>query len=416
MSRLRVLHRRSGDTVLFATVLALLALGLVMVYSSSSVFALERMEDSAYFLKRQLMWMAIGLIAMMLAQNVHYSVARRLAGPLMILAVLALIAVLVPGIGRVVNGARRWIYLGPISLQPVELAKLAIIAYTAHFVTRRGLGVRDFWRGVMPPLAMSAVLAALVLKQPDMGSAMVLVLAAMTIIFLGGARLSHVSLVSLAVIPVAIGVIIAAPYRFQRLMAFVDPWKDPQGAGFHVIQSLLAFGSGGVVGVGLGASAQKFFYLPERHTDFIFAILGEELGLVGTVGLICLFAVFAFRGLSIARRAPDRFGGLLAGGITATIIGQALLNMGVATGVFPVTGLTLPFVSFGGSSLIITMIQVGVLSNISQYALRDSAGRAQRPASETLGSALRSESNARDRRPHPRGTDRDWAAKAWNAR
>jgi cell division protein FtsW len=416
MSRLRVLQRRSGDTVLFATVLALLALGLVMVYSSSSVFALERMEDSAYFLKRQVMWMAIGLVAMMLAQNVHYSVVRRLAGPLVVLAILGLVAVLVPGVGRVVNGARRWIYLGPISIQPVELAKLAIIAYAAHFVTRRGLGIRDFWRGVMPPLGMSVVLAALVLKQPDMGSAMILVLAALGIVFLGGARLSHIALVAIAAIPTALAVIVAAPYRFQRLMAFVDPWKDPQGAGFHVIQSLLAFGSGGVLGVGLGASAQKFFYLPERHTDFIFAILGEELGLVGTTGLICLFALFAFRGLSIARRAPDRFGALLAGGITATITGQALLNMGVATGVFPITGLTLPFVSFGGSSLIITMIQVGVLSNISQYARRENADRAHGPAAETLGAGRRRDGSPGDRRPRPRGTDREWAARAWNVR
>jgi cell division protein FtsW len=410
MSRLRVLHRRSGDTILFATVLGLLAVGLVMVYSSSSVFALERMRDSAYFLKRQLIWMAIGLLAMMFAQNVHYSVVRRLAGPLMILAILALAAVLAPGIGRVVNGARRWIYVGPVSVQPVELAKLAVIAYTAHFVTRRGLGVRDFWRGVAPPLGMSLLLAALVLKQPDMGSAMILVLGTVAIIFLGGARLAHLAMIGLAVIPAALALIVAAPYRFQRLMAFLDPWQDPQGAGFHVIQSLLAFGSGGVVGVGLGASAQKFFYLPERHTDFIFAILGEELGLVGTLGLVCLFAVFAFRGLSIARRAPDRFGGLLAGGITATITGQALLNMGVATGVFPITGLTLPFVSFGGSSLIITMIQVGVLSNISQYAQRERADRG------ALGAANESDGPSAGHRPEARGRERAWPSKAWSAR
>jgi cell division protein FtsW len=415
MSHLRVLHRRAPDTVLVATVLALLAVGLVMVYSSSSVFALEHMQDSAYFLKRQLMWMTIGVIAMVIAQNVHYSAVRRLSAPLLILAILGLVAVLVPGIGRVANGARRWIYVGPISFQPVELAKLAIIAYTAHFVTRRGLDVRATWRGVAPPLAMSLLMAALVLKQPDMGSAMVLVLAAVAIVFLGGARVTHLTLIVLAGIPAAVAVIMAAPYRFQRLMAFLDPWKDPQGAGFHVIQSLLAFGSGGVMGVGLGGSAQKFFYLPERHTDFIFAILGEELGLVGSVGLVCLFALFALRGLSVARRAPDRFGGLLAGGITATIAGQALLNMGVATGVFPVTGLTLPFVSFGGSSLIVTMVQVGVLSNISQYARRDRADRANSASAGALGTAHGDDRTSVDRRPEVGGRARASASKAWDA-
>jgi cell division protein FtsW len=389
MSRPRVLHRRAGDTLLLASVFALLAVGVVMVYSSSSVFALERMRDSAYFLKRQLLWMGIGLTAMAAAQHVHYSTVRRLATPLVVLAILALAAVLVPGVGRVVNGARRWIYVGPISLQPVEVAKLAVIAYAAHFVTRRGLGVRDLWHGLAPPLLVSLLMAALVLRQPDMGSAMMLVLVALAIVFVGGARLAHLAAVAAVGIPAGVAAIVVAPYRFQRLAAFLDPWQDPQGAGFHVIQSLLAFGSGGVLGVGLGGSAQKFFYLPERHTDFIFAIVGEELGLVGTAGLVCLFALFAFRGLSIARRAPDRFGALLAGGITAAITGQALLNMGVATGVFPVTGLTLPFVSFGGSSLIITMIQVGILSNISQYARRERADRAQSAGAGILAAAAR---------------------------
>jgi len=264
--------------------------------------------------------------------------------------------------------ASRGITVGPASFQPVEVAKLSLVLYLAHFASRRGLAIRDLRRGVLPPLAIAGVLALLALRQPDMGSALVLGGVAMVALFLGGAQVLHLTAVVAASIPLLAVAVIAAQYRLQRVLAFLDPWRDPQGTGFHIIQSLLAFGSGGLVGVGLGASRQKFFYLPESHTDFIYAILGEELGLLGTIGLLALFALFTYRGIRVARSAPDRYGALLAAGITASITGQALLNMGVATGVLPVTGIPLPFVSSGGSSLAVTMVQIGILLNISQYA------------------------------------------------
>ena len=373
-----VLHRRSGDVILFATVLALLATGLVMVYSASSVVAYDLLADSAYFFKRQAAWMGLGLAAMWVARSIHYQRLRALAVALLLAALVMLVAVLIPGIGRVAGGARRWIVLGPASFQPVEVAKLALVIYLAQFAARRGMTIRNLRRGVLPPLALTAVLAALVLRQPNAGSAFMLVGVAVAVLFLAGARLAHLGLLVVTALPAAALAVVAAHYRLQRVLTFLDPWSDPQGSGFNVIQSMLAFGSGGLFGVGLGASSQKFFYLPERHTDFIFAIIGEELGLVGTAGLLLLFALFAYRGIRIARAAPDRFGALLAAGITAMITGQALLNMGVATGILPVAGIPLPFVSFGGSSLMVTMIQVGILSNISMYAHREAPAAAER--------------------------------------
>lgn len=389
---LPVLNRHHADTALFASTVALAAIGLVMVYSASSVVAFDRLADSAYFLKRQAAWTAIGFVALWLARGVHYQRLRPFTVPVLAATALMLIAVLVPGIGRVAGGARRWLVAGPITFQPVELAKLALVLYLAHFLAQRGAGVRNLRRGILPPLAITAGFAVLVLRQPDMGSAMVLGLVTMAMLFVGGARMVHLALVTLAAVPVIGAAVVIAPYRFQRILAFLNPWHDPQGTGFHIIQSLLAFGSGGLFGVGLGASRQKFFYLPERHTDFIFAILGEELGLLGTLGVLALFGIFIYRGFRIARGAPDRYASLLALGITASVAGQALMNMGVATGLLPVTGVPLPFVSFGGTSLVTTMMQVGILLNISQY-VRGAAPVAvpsQRdavPAARALGSS-----------------------------
>jgi cell division protein FtsW len=280
----------------------------------------------------------------------------------------------------VAGGARRWIVLGPASFQPVEVAKLALVLYLAQFAARRGLAIRNLKKGVLPPIAVALLMAVLILRQPNAGSAFMLLGVTVVVLFVAGTRVAHLALLALFGLPAAAVAVGAAHYRLQRVLTFLNPWTDPQGSGFNVIQSMLAFGSGGLFGVGLGGSSQKFFYLPERHTDFIFAIIGEELGLVGSAGLLVLFAVFAYRGIRIARTAPDRFGALLAAGITATITGQALLNMGVATGILPVAGIPLPFVSFGGSSLVMTMIQVGILSNISMYAHRDApAAAAGRP-------------------------------------
>jgi cell division protein FtsW len=375
------LNRRAPDFWLYVPVIVLAGIGVVMVYSASSIAAADRYGDAAYFLKRQLVWVGLGGVAMLLAQRIYYAALRRFTPLLLVLVLAALILVLVPGIGRVAGGARRWISLGgPLSVQPAEAAKLALTLYLANFLTYRADWLRDFHRGVLPPLLITGLMFGLILLQPDLGSAMLIGMVTFIMLFVAGARLTHLAGLTALGIPAVLVAILGEEYRRRRLLAFLDPWADPQGAGFHIIQSLLALGSGGVLGVGLGNSRQKFFYLPERHTDFIFSILGEELGLVGTGAVIAMFALFAYRGFRAARRAPDQFGALLAAGITTMILIQAVLNIGVTTGVLPITGVPLPFLSFGGSSLLFTMISAGVLLNISQYARAPAEDTAARPA------------------------------------
>jgi cell division protein FtsW len=375
--------RRTPDVSLFIAVVALLSLGIVMIYSASAIVALDRFGDSAFFLKRQLLWTLLGLGAMSVALTIHYERLRRATPVLLLLVAVALVAVLVPGVGRMAGGARRWITLGPLNFQPAEAAKLVLVLYLANYLTNRGVAVRRI-ATVWPPLLVTGGLFGLLVLQPDMGSAMMLGGLAAVMLFLGGASLWHLMGLGLAALPPLALVTVWEAYRVRRLLAFLDPWRDPRGSGFHIIQSLLALGSGGLLGLGLGASRQKFFYLPERHTDFIFAILGEELGLMGTGAVILLFAFVAVRGFRIARAAPDRYGTLLAGGITASIVGQAMLNIGVASGLLPITGVPLPFLSFGGSSLLTTCLGVGILLNISQYSVRRAVDAAPllRPARE----------------------------------
>ena len=366
-------------------------IGLVMVYSASSIVAADRYGDAAYFLKRQLIWVGLGAAAMLLTQRIHYAALRRFAPPLLLLAVGALALVLVPGVGRVAGGARRWISLGgPFSFQPAEAAKLAMAIYLANFLANRGERLQDFRRGIVPPVLITGLMFGLILAQPDLGSALIIGVVTLVMLFVAGARVVHLAGLILIGIPGVLLAILGEEYRRRRLLAFLDPWADPQGAGFHIIQSLLALGSGGLLGVGLGNSRQKFFYLPERHTDFIFSILGEEMGLIGTGAVVALFALFAYRGFRVARRAPDQFGSLLAAGITLMVVLQAVLNIGVTTGVLPITGVPLPFLSFGGSSLLFTMIASGILLNISQYArvpAEDEAARTAPAAPSKRGAA-----------------------------
>jgi cell division protein FtsW len=380
------LNRRAPDYWLYLPVIVLAGIGVVMVYSASSIVAADRYGDAAYFLKRQLIWVGLGGVAMLLAQRIYYAAWRRFAPLLVLLALAALILVLVPGIGRVAGGARRWISLGgPLSVQPAEAAKLALTLYLANFFAQRGEWLQDFRRGVLPPLVITGMMCGLILLQPDLGSAMLIGIVTFIMLFVAGARLMHLTGLAALGIPGLLVAILGEDYRRRRLLAFLDPWADPQGAGFHIIQSLLALGSGGVLGVGLGNSRQKFFYLPERHTDFIFSILGEELGLLGTGAVIAMFALFAYRGFRAARRAPDQFGALLAAGITTMVIIQAVLNIGVTTGVLPITGVPLPLLSFGGSSLLFTMLSAGVLLNISQYARTPAEDAAAHPAPPAPG-------------------------------
>jgi cell division protein FtsW len=356
------------DVWLFAAALILLSIGVVMVYSASAIMAADRFRDPYHFLKKQLFWAVLGCLALWGALRVDYRRLERWTVPALGVAAVLLVLVLVPPFGHAINGARRWIRLGPMSFQPAELAKLALVGFLATFLARRADEGESFWRGFVPPLATVAVLAGLVVIQPDLGNCVTLVALTFAVLFLAGSRLRHLGLLLAAALPLAAVAIVAAPYRVRRITAFLDPWQDPRGTGFHIIQSWLALGSGGLLGRGIGESRQKLFYLPEAHTDFIFAIIGEELGFVGALAVVALFVVLIWRGLRIGLRAPDAFGTYLALGITVLLATQTLVNLGVVTGVLPTKGLPLPLVSFGGSALVVTMLSIGVLLNISQHA------------------------------------------------
>ena len=281
---------------------------------------------------------------------------------------MLLVLVLVPPFGQSINGTRRWLRWGPISVQPTELAKLALVVYLADFLARRQAVIGNLWRGILPPLMVTGGVAGLVLLQPDLGSAVAIVGVVLCMIFVAGARLAHLGMIGGLAVPVVALAVYMAPYRLRRVLTFLDPWADPRGAGFQIIQSYLALGGGGFLGRGLGESKQKLFYLPEPHTDFIFAVLGEELGFLGALATVVLFGILLWRGIRIGLRVADPFGALVAFGVTALLVNQAVVNLGVVVGVFPTKGLPLPFVSSGGSSLLVAMAAVGLLLNVSQRA------------------------------------------------
>jgi cell division protein FtsW len=355
------------DTVLLAAIAALVAIGLIMIYSASSATAYATYRDTAYYLKRQLLWLAVALVCGFVAYRIDYRALRRIAPAGIALAFVALVGVLVPHVGQLSGGSRRWLGVRAISLEPSELSKLALVVFLAAKLSTMGERARSLVRGVVPCLLVTCALAVPILLEPDMGTASLLVFTAFGMLFCAGARLEHLLMSALAMLPVVLLAIGSSPYKRARILAFLDPWKDPQNTGFHIVQSLLALGSGGLFGLGLGASRQKFFYLPEQYTDFIFAILGEELGLLGALGVIALFVVFAFRAVRIALAAPDRFGMLLALGCTLLIVIQAFVNIGVVTSSWPVTGVPLPFVSFGGTSLVVSLVAVALIVNIGRY-------------------------------------------------
>jgi cell division protein FtsW len=338
-----------------------------MVYSSSAVSANVNFNDSYYFLKRQIIWATLGLIAMFFTMNVDYHIWRRLSKPIMWATLVLLVLVLVPGLGKVVNGARRWLGFGSLYLQPSEIAKLSMVLFCADSLTRNQDKLTSFIKGLVPQLLMLLLVFGLILKEPDLGTALAIGGTVFVLLFTAGAKVAHLASLGIAGVVGIVVAIIFEPYRLKRLLAFSDPWADPLDTGYHIIQSLYAIGSGGLFGVGLGRSREKFLYLPEPHTDFIFAILGEELGFIGTVTVIILFFLFAWRGYRIAISAPDIYGSILAAGLTTMIVVQALMNIAVVTASMPVTGIPLPFISFGGSALIFTLAGVGILINISRY-------------------------------------------------
>ena len=362
------LRQGPPDFFLFVITLVLILLGLIMVLSASAVTAAVRFNDAYYFFKKQLLWAVIGLFAMMVAMRFNYEKLKELAVPLMVFSLACLVAVLLPGLGKTVKGSTRQLGFGFASFTPSELAKLAITLFFSRQFAINLEKIKDFTKGLAPQLLIIGTICLLVMLQPDLGTTFVIAMTAFVLLLVAGARWEHIALLAALGLVFVVAAIFTADYRVDRFLAFLDPWKYSNSSGFQTIQSLYALGSGGLFGVGLGRSRQKFFYLPEQHTDFIFAILGEELGFLGVSLVLILFLLFAWRGFRIAWKAPDFFGSLLASGITSMIVLQAAVNIGVVSGSLPVTGIPLPFISFGGSSLIFTLTGVGLLLNISRYS------------------------------------------------
>ncbi|MDA0353121.1 MAG: putative lipid II flippase FtsW [Chloroflexi bacterium] len=357
------------DYGLLTTVLVLLVLGLIFVYSSSYVLAQVDYGDPNYFIKRQLLFAAIGLVGLVAMMQFDYRHLRRLSPLLMLGALLGLAAVLIPGVGVESNGALRWIQLGPLPpLQPSEFAKLAVLIYMAAWLASRGDALKNFSLGVLPFVGMVGLVGALIMLEPDLGTTVMIAIITGTLFFIAGARLVHVIALAGSGIVMASLLIASGGYRMDRILSFTSAESDPTGVGFHTLQLLVAFGSGGVWGLGLGVSRQKFFYVPGSHTDGVLAIIGEEIGFVGVTVVLSLFLVLFWRAWLIMRRAPDTFGSLIAAGVLAWFAFQLLLNVGGVTRLIPLTGIPLPFLSAGGSSLLVSLLAIGLLLSVSRYA------------------------------------------------
>jgi cell division protein FtsW len=357
---------RSSTAILLVAVVAVLnVIGAVMVLSASSVSSLTDYGSPWFFFLRQMLWTAVGLAAFVFAIKFDYHNWQRLVRPLLIVSVILLCAVLVPGVGIYVSGARRWMGYGAFRIQPSEIAKLALLVYTADIVSRRAKELYDWRRVLRPVVLMLGLFALLVMKQPDLGTTLVMSFLVIAVLVAGGVRAKHLFVVGGTGAALVTALAWLEPYRRERMLTFLHPFADSSNSGYQIAQSLIAIGSGGLTGVGLGASRAKWNFLPNAHTDFIFAIIGEELGLIGAFVVMALFVVFGILGTRAALRAPDRFGTLLAAGTTMWVVAQAVINIGAVVGVLPVTGIPLPFVSFGGSALVTTMLASGILVNVA---------------------------------------------------
>jgi len=354
------------DFVLFATIMLLVAIGVVMVYSASSYYSAFKFNDPEYFLKKQFLWACIGCIFMVTAIKIDYHIIKKYTGVIMIVTIILLFAVFVfPAI----NGAKRWIQLGSASFQPSEIAKYTVVLFMAKSLDKKGEKVKEFFKGVCPYLLVSGFYAGLILLEKNLSIAAVIMIVTMIILFAVGAKFMHIFGIGSALVAAVGALTILEPYRMARLMNFTNPFKDSQGDGYQLVQSLLALGSGGFTGAGIGQSRQKCLYIPEPHTDFIFAIIGEELGLIGCAFIMLLFITFVWRGIKTAVTAKDMYGTILAIGITSVIAIQAVINIAVVTGSMPVTGVPLPFISYGGSALVFNMFAMGILLNVSRQTV-----------------------------------------------
>lgn len=359
--------RRRGepDLVLFVAVFTLAGVGLAMSYSASAVYATRVFGDSFYFLKRQMIWSILGLAALFIFQGIDYREYVKHTKVMLLVSAVLLIAVLIPGLGSSAKGSSRWLSIGPANIQPSEFVKLAVVIYLVKIYSSETK--ENHVIQLLVPMIVLAFIFILVMLQPDFGTAMDLLVISVFILFVSGFPLLYILLLFMVSIPMFYLLIYQVSYRWDRVLAYVNPWNDRYGIGYHVIQSFTAFKKGGLLGVGLGFGTQKIARLPEPHTDFIFAVIAEETGLIGTVSLALLFCFVFWRGTLIALHAPDDFGRLLALGLSLLITVQAFINMGVVSGALPTTGIPLPFISYGGSSLLANMIAAGILLNISRY-------------------------------------------------
>ena len=360
-------QRRLPDLTLLFIVFLLLIIGLVMVYSASHVWAEYKYDDGFFFVKRQLLFASVGVFFMFLIYLVPYTIWKSYVNVILAICFLLLLLVLVPGIGIVRGGAQSWIGVGAFSIQPSEFMKLGLILFLASYLTRYKKEITSFKKGFLYPITLVFIVFGFIMLQPDFGTGVVLVGTCVLMIFISGTRLTYFVYLALIGIVGFTFLIASAPYRISRITAYLNPWEDPLGDGFQIIQSLYAIGPGKLMGVGFGNSLQKFFYLPEPQTDFIFAIIGEEFGFIGATIVIILFFLLCWRGIRISIHALDSFGRYIAFGIISMIIIQVMINISVVIGLIPVTGITLPFLSYGGSSLTLTLCSIGILLNISSY-------------------------------------------------
>lgn len=358
---------KKPDLILLLVTLLLVTVGTVMIYSASSIMATERFRDGQYFLKKQLFFLFISLLIMVLMTRIPYYKFRKLAWPGIVASAVLLCALWVPVLGIHAGGARRWLRLGVFSFQVSEMVKIALIVFLAHYLTVNVNRIREFKQGILIPLAVMAALAVLIFLQPDFGTTVILGFITLTMIYLAGGRILHLAGLAALCLPVVAWALMHKSYRMARLMTFLDPWKDPRHSGFQIIQSLISFGSGGAVGVGIGDGMQKLFYLPEPHTDFILSVIAEEGGFVAVALVLFLYIVLIVRGFQISIKATEQFGNLLAAGLTIMLALEAFINIAGIMGLIPLKGLALPFLSYWGTSLMMSLAAVGILLNISTY-------------------------------------------------
>lgn len=358
--------KKNFDKILFGAVILLAIFGLVMIFSASSIWAEYKFNDPFKFVKMQGIFFGVGIFLMLILSKIDYHIYYKYANVILLVCAILLVLVLIPGIGSVRNGSRSWFGIGSLGIQPSEFAKIGLIIYVAKYLTNNERIMKSVKKGVLPILGIIGFFFVIIMLEPDFGTAMVIVLTLVVLIFISGVKISFFVKIGLAGLLGIVGIIIAAPYRMKRIVSFLNPWSDPLGSGYQILQSLYAIGPGGLLGQGFLKSRQKYFYLPEPQTDFIFSIISEELGFLGVLIVASFFLIIFYRGLTTSLKSVDLFGKFLAFGLSFGLIIQASLNLMVVVGLIPVTGVTLPFLSYGGSSLLVSLASIGIILNISR--------------------------------------------------